>query len=47
MNFGFYQKLVEKIREKTFKYRNINENVKVMKPKISDANDLPWPLSKS
>jgi DNA-binding MarR family transcriptional regulator len=42
-----FTELVEKIREKTFKYRNVNHDVKVINPKISDDNDLPWPLSNS
>ena len=39
-------KLLKKIRDRTFEYRNIKEKVKEFAPRTSEDNEIPWPLTK-
>jgi MarR family 2-MHQ and catechol resistance regulon transcriptional repressor len=39
-------KLLDKIRDRTFDYRNIKEKVKEITPTIANERELPWPVAK-
>lgn len=41
-----FSMLLEKIRNKTFEYRNIVEKVQEFTPTVTNEEDFPWPIAK-